>query len=213
MMTGSAIAIPWEAENIPAIVNAWYGGQSAGTAAADVLFGDYNPAGRLPVTFYRKDTDLPGFSNYSMDGRTYRYFKGTALYPFGYGLSFSSFNYAALKLPAKIKTGGTINVTASLTNKGSKDGDEVVQLYVSHPDVKGKAPIRALKGFQRVFLKAGETRSISFGVTPEDLSLVNETDGRLYQPKGKVMISIGGGQPGIALKTTSNALTQTLIVE
>ena len=102
MMTGSAIAIPWEAENIPAIINAWYGGQSAGTAIADVLFGDYNPAGRLPVTFYKSDSDLPGFNDYSMENRTYRYFKGEALYPFGYGLSYTTFKYDQLKIPATV---------------------------------------------------------------------------------------------------------------
>ena len=100
MMTGSAIATPWECENIPAIVNAWYGGQSAGTAIADVLFGDYNPAGRLPVTFYKNDSDLPSFMNYDMTDRTYRYFNGEPLYPFGYGLSYTSFNYSGLKVPA-----------------------------------------------------------------------------------------------------------------
>ena len=104
MLTGSAIATPWESENIPAIVNAWYGGQSAGTAVADVLFGDYNPAGRLPVTFYKSDNDLPGFLDYSMEGRTYRYFKGEALYPFGHGLSYSTFNYSGLQLPKTIET-------------------------------------------------------------------------------------------------------------
>ena len=102
MMTGSALAIPWEDENIPAIINAWYGGQSAGTAIADVLFGDYNPAGRLPVTFYKSDNDLPGFSDYSMTGRTYRYFKGDALYPFGYGLSYTSFTYSGMNVTPQI---------------------------------------------------------------------------------------------------------------
>ena len=105
MMTGSAIAIPWEAENIPAIINAWYGGQSAGTAIADVLFGDYNPAGRLPVTFYKSDKDLPDFNDYSMKNRTYRYFKGEPLYGFGYGLSYTSFKYDQLKMPASLLRG------------------------------------------------------------------------------------------------------------
>jgi beta-glucosidase len=101
MMTGSAIAIPWEAQNVPAIVNAWYGGQSAGTAIADVLFGDYNPAGRLPVTFYKSDSDLPEFGDYTMSNRTYRYFKGKALYPFGYGLSYTTFQYQWNRAPQK----------------------------------------------------------------------------------------------------------------
>lgn len=213
MMTGSAIAIPWEAQHIPAILNAWYGGQSAGTAIADVLFGDYNPAGRLPVTFYRNDSDLPGFSDYSMQGRTYRYFKGTPLYPFGYGLSYTRFRYAGLKMPAVLKAGSKLTITAQLTNTGNRDGEEVVQLYIAHPNARGKAPVRALKGFQRHFLKAGETKQISFTLTSEELSLVSETDGKLYQPPGKVNISIGGGQPGAMPTATSNVLSQLLTIQ
>ena len=138
MMTGSAIAIPWESENIPAIINAWYGGQSAGTAIADVLFGDYNPAGRLPVTFYKSDNDLPGFSDYSMNNRTYRYFKGEALYPFGYGLSYTTFNYDQLKIPATIGKGKNITVSVKSYNTGKTDGEEVVQLYLLHPNPTAK---------------------------------------------------------------------------
>ncbi len=213
MMTGSAIATPWESAHIPAILNAWYGGQSAGTAIADVLFGDYNPAGRLPVTFYSSDKDLPGFSDYTMQGRTYRYFTGKALYPFGYGLSYTSFRYATLKIPAVTRPGNKIRVTVQLTNTGTRDGEEVAQLYIAHPNTKGKAPIRALKGFQRHFLKAGQTIQVSFTLTPEDLSLVNEANGQLYQPKGKISISVGGGQPGVTNPTTSNVLSQPLTIQ
>jgi beta-glucosidase len=212
MMTGSAIAIPWENENIPAIVNAWYGGQAAGTAIADVLFGDYNPAGRLPVTFYKNDNDLPGFSDYSMNNRTYRYFTGEALYPFGYGLSYTNFSYSGLTAPASVAKGKNITVTVIVKNTGKKDGEEVVQLYVTHPDIKDKAPLKALKGFKRIFLKAGETKTISFTLTPEQLSLVNE-DGESYQPKGKMSISVGGGQPGVKNKTTSNSITKQLTIQ
>jgi beta-glucosidase len=123
MMTGSAIAIPWENENIPAIINAWYGGQSAGTAIADVLFGDYNPAGRLPITFYKSDNDLPGFSDYSMNNRTYRYFKGEALYPFGYGLSYTTFKYDMLKAPETVAAGKNVTVSARVMNTGKMDGE------------------------------------------------------------------------------------------
>ena len=210
LMTGSAIAIPWEAENIPAIINAWYAGQSAGTAIADVLFGDYNPAGRLPVTFYKADEDLPGFSDYGMQGRTYRYFKGSALYPFGFGLSYTNFNYSGLKISPPTTTGKKVSVTVKLTNTGNLAGEEVVQLYLSHPDVKSIAPIRALKGFQRVYLKAGESKQINFILNTEDLSLVGETNGQLYLPKGKINISVGGGQPGITNHTTSNVLSQLI---
>jgi len=212
MLTGSAIAIPWEDENIPAIVNAWYGGQSAGTAIADVLFGDYNPAGRLPVTFYKGDNDLPDFSDYSMEGRTYRYFRGEALYPFGYGLSYTNFNYTALKFPKATAKNKKITVSVTVKNTGSIAGEEVVQLYVSHQYIKGKTPVRALKGFKRIALKAGESKLVSFTLTPEELSLVSEDDGKLFQPSGKIMISIGGGQPGVKNKTSGNVLTGTLTI-
>ncbi|MBK7870293.1 MAG: glycoside hydrolase family 3 C-terminal domain-containing protein [Saprospiraceae bacterium] len=212
MMTGSAIAVPWEAQNLPAIVNAWYGGQSAGTAIADVLFGDYNPGGRLPVTFYKNDQDLPDFSSYDMTGRTYRYFKGEALYPFGYGLSYTTFKYNNFKAPNNIQINKNITIQATVTNSGKIDGEEVAQLYISYPGIKGKAPIRALKGFQRIALKAGESKTITFIVTPEELSLVNEK-GESYQPKGKVMISIGGGQPNVKNKTTSNVLIKKVKVQ
>ena len=205
MMTGSAIAIPWESENIPAIVNGWYGGQSAGTAIADVLFGDYNPAGRLPVTFYKSDSDLPGFSDYSMNNRTYRYFNGEALYPFGYGLSYSSFRYDMLKTPATITKGKSITVSARVTNSGKLNGEEVVQLYIRHNGYNGKAPLKALKGFQRISLKAGESRMISFTLTPEQLSVVSEA-GEIFEPGGVIDFSIGGGQPDISNKTTSNVI-------
>jgi beta-glucosidase len=212
MMTGSAIAIPWEDENIPAIINAWYGGQAAGTAIADVLFGDYNPAGRLPVTFYKNDSDLPGFSDYSMNNRTYRYFTGEALYPFGYGLSYTSFNYSGLLAPASLAKGKNISVTATVKNTGKKDGEEVMQLYISYPGVKEKAPLKMLKGFKRISLKAGESKKISFTLTPEQLSLISE-EGKTYQPKGKMNISIGGGQPGVKNKTTSNVVTKQVTIQ
>lgn len=212
MMTGSAIAIPWEDENIRAIVNAWYGGQSAGTAIADVLFGDYNPAGRLPVTFYKGDNDLPGFSDYSMEGRTYRYFKGEALYPFGYGLSYTTFNYSALKLPKAIAKNKKITVSVIVKNTGSRAGEEVVQLYVSHQYIKGKTPVRALKGFKRIALKAGESKLVSFTLKPEELSLASEADGKMFQPSGKIMISVGGGQPGVKNKTSGNVLSNLITV-
>ncbi|PZR28840.1 MAG: glycosyl hydrolase [Citrobacter freundii] len=210
MMTGSAIAIPWENEHIPAIVNAWYGGQSAGTAIADVLFGDYNPAGRLPVTFYKNDSDLPSFSSYDMTGRTYRYFTGEALYPFGFGLSYTTFRYDALSTPSSLNKKNKLSVTVRVTNTGRSSGDEVVQLYLAHLDTKGRKPLRQLKGFQRITLNAGESKLVKFTLTPEQFSLVNETDGSSYVPSGKLLISIGGGQPGVKNTTTSNVLTKEI---
>jgi len=211
MMTGSAIAIPWEDENIPAIINAWYGGQRAGTAIADVLFGDYNPAGRLPVTFYKSDSDLPDFKSYDMTNRTYRYFKGDALYPFGFGLSYTTFKYDMLKIPASSAKNKSIIISARVTNTGKINGEEVVQLYISHQGVNTKAPIRALKSFQRINLKAGETKIIKFELTPEQLSLVDEK-GQMYQPGDKLTISVGGGQPGVKNKTTSNVITGNISI-
>jgi len=213
MMTGSALAIPWENQNIPAIINAWYGGQSAGTAIADVLFGDYNPAGRLPVTFYKSDSDLPSFMEYDMTGRTYRYFRGETLYPFGYGLSYTTFNYSGCRAPASLAKNRKMTVSAMVKNTGEMDGEEVVQLYISHQDVNGKAPLRALKGFQRIALKAGQSKRITFTLTPEQLSLVSEADGKLFQPRGKVTISVGGGQPGITHYTTSNVINKVVMIQ
>jgi beta-glucosidase len=209
MMTGSAIATPWESENVSAILNAWYGGQSAGTAVADVLFGDYNPAGRLPVTFYKADSDLPSFMSYDMSGRTYRYFEGEALYPFGYGLSYTTFRYTNMTVPAQVKKGASTKLAVTVKNTGIRNGEEVLQLYVSHQNANGKAPLKALKGFQRIALKAGESRTISFNLTAEQLSLVDE-NGKLFQPSGKVLISVGGGQPGVKNKTTSNVISKEI---
>src|SRR5205085_627558 len=150
MMTGSAIAIPWEAENIPAIVNAWYGGQAAGQAVADVLFGDYCPSGKLPVTFYKSDNDLPSFEDYSMTNRTYRYFKGDALYPFGFGLSYANFKFSDLKLSkATVGKKESLRAIVTVTNTGKLKGDEVAQLYVTHQGI-AEAPLSALKSFKRI---------------------------------------------------------------
>ncbi|HEY1113912.1 MAG TPA: glycoside hydrolase family 3 C-terminal domain-containing protein [Chitinophagaceae bacterium] len=212
MMTGSAIALPWEAENVPAILNAWYGGQSAGTAIADVLFGDYNPAGRLPLTFYKSDADLPDFNDYSMEGRTYRYFKGAPLYGFGYGLSYTTFAYDGLKVPTSTRTGKKVPVSVRVTNSGKRDGEEVVQLYITHESTAMKVPVRELRGFKRIFLKAGESRVVTFELTPEQLSIAND-QGVMIQPKGKVRISVGGCQPDattVKNKTTTHAVVQVL---
>ena len=211
MMTGSAVAIPWENENIPAIVNAWYGGQSAGTAVVDVLFGDYNPAGRLPVTFYKSDSDLPDFNSYEMTNRTYRYFTGEALYPFGYGLSYTNFRYDMPAIATSVAKGKKLLVTVRVTNSGKMAGEEVVQLYVSSQAKNIKAPLKALKGFQRIKLKAGESKLVKFELTPADLSIVTDK-GELKQISGKINISIGGGQPGVKNTTTSNVLTKSITV-
>ena len=199
MMTGSALAIPWEANHVPAILNAWYGGQYGGEAIADVLFGDYNPSGKLPVTFYAKDSDLPDFNSYDMTGRTYRYFRGKALYPFGYGLSYTDFAYSSLQIPQKYnQTDKEIKVEVTVKNKGEFAGGEVVQLYISHPDQKVLVPLTSLKGFQRVHLKAGESKKLVFRLSDKDLACVDET-GNLTMLPGDISIFIGGSSPVVTL--------------
>ncbi|MFV0328937.1 MAG: glycoside hydrolase family 3 C-terminal domain-containing protein [Dysgonomonas sp.] len=194
MMTGSAIATEWESQNIPAILNAWYGGQDAGTAIADVLFGDYNPSGKLPVTFYEKDSDLPAFNSYEMKNRTYRYFDGQVLYPFGYGLSYTKFEYAPIQMPSSVKAGDNVKVSVNVKNAGKTDGEEVVQLYISYPDGKGQIPLQALKGFERISLKAGESKNVEFNLSPRELGLVDD-NGTLKISAGKRKITIGGTSP------------------
>jgi beta-glucosidase len=196
LMSGSAMAMPWEAENLPAIVNAWYGGQFGGEAIADLLLGKYSPSGRLPLTFYASDKDLPDFDNYNMEGRTYRYFKGTALYPFGYGLSYTHFSYSALQMPKTYaaKKNRTLNVTVTVTNDGERAGDEVVQLYTSYQNEPVLTPITSLKGFKRIHLSAGESKQVSFALSGEDISNVDE-NGALKVLKGTMKIYVGGAAP------------------
>lgn len=204
MMTGSALAIPWEANHVPAILNAWYGGQYGGEAIADVLFGDYNPSGKLPVTFYAKDSDLPDFNSYDMAGRTYRYFQGKALYPFGYGLSYTDFAYSSLQIPRKCnQTDKEIKVEVTVKNKGKLAGEEVVQLYISHPGQKVLVPLASLKGFQRVHLKAGESKKLVFLLSDRDLACVDE-NGHLTMLPGDISIFIGGSSP---VPTLTDSLT------
>ncbi|MGQ1890745.1 glycoside hydrolase family 3 C-terminal domain-containing protein [Thermophagus sp. OGC60D27] len=208
LLNGSALAINWEAEHVPAILEAWYPGQAGGTAIADVLFGDYNPAGRLPVTFYKSVEQLPPFDDYSMNGRTYQYFKGEPLYPFGFGLSYTTFNYSNLVVPDVVEAGKEMTISVEVTNAGKRDGDEVVQLYVSHPGVENTA-LRSLQGFERISLKAGETKTVSFTLKPEQLAVYHPENG-LYVPEGKVMFSVGGTQPNAQDGDKDSAL-ETLI--
>jgi beta-glucosidase len=193
LTNGSALAVNWAQQHAGAILEAWYPGEEGGTAVADVLSGDYNPAGRLPVTFYQSVVQLPPFGNYSMSGRTYRYFTEQPLYPFGYGLSFSSFDYSDAKVSqAKVAADGTVIVSVRVTNASSAPGDEVVQLYLAHPGVEG-APIRALAGFQRIHLDAAGSKTVDFTLRDRDLSIVDESGARRIVP-GAVDVWIGGGQ-------------------
>jgi beta-glucosidase len=194
LLNGSAVAFNWEAANLPAIIEAWYPGQEGGAALADVIFGDYNPAGRLPVTFYKDVKQIPAFDNYDMEGKTYRYFKNTPLYEFGYGLSYTTFKYDIKSIPASIKAGEPVQVEVEVKNTGERDGDEVVQLYVSLPGSKLKTAIRSLQGFNRIHLKAGEAQTVSFTLSPDQIAGRDENN-RAQVTKGKALISVGGKQP------------------
>jgi len=196
LLNGSAVAVNWANEHVSAIVDAWYPGEEGGVALADVLFGDYNPAGRLPVTFYKSVDQLPSFTDYRMQGRTYRYFKGEPLFPFGFGLSYTKFKYDNLKFSAtKVKAGESLTVSADVQNIAVRDGDEVSQLYISHLGTSVPVPIRSLAGISRIFLKAGETRTISFVLTPEQLSVIDDAGRQIVEP-GELMVTVGGKQPG-----------------
>ncbi len=209
LLSGSAVAVNWEAEHIPAIIEAWYPGQAAGTALADILFGTCNPAGRLPVTFYKSADQIPPFSNYNMEGKTYRYFKGEPLFPFGHGLSYTTFAYSSLKLPSSVRAGENVSISVDVKNSGNRSGEEVVQLYVTEPEASAPVPIRSLQGFRRMQLKAGETKTVLFALTPRQLSLIDAELKRIVEP-GTIEISVGGKQPGfkgIADSPTSGFVT------
>ena len=201
--SGSAMAMNWEDQNLPAIVQAFYPGETAGTALTRLLFGDFNPSGRLPVTFYKSEKDIPDFSNYDMQGRTYRYFKGTPLYPFGYGLSYTTFEYNNLQTTETSETSSTVKVTVDVKNSGKVDGEEVVQLYVSNKTAKTEVPIVALKGFQRIKLKKGEQKTVTFTLNPEDFSITNG-DAQQVVEAGTFEIAVGGAVPG------KNSLVKTI---
>jgi beta-glucosidase len=194
LTNGSALAVNWANEHASAILDAWYPGEEGGTAVARTLSGANNPAGRLPVTFYKSVDQLPPFEDYSMKGRTYRYFTGMPLYPFGYGLSYTKFSYSDLKVPkGAVHAGDTVVVEATVTNAGTRAGDEVAQLYLSFPEVAG-APLRALRGFQRVHLQAGASTQVRFELKPRDMSMVTEA-GEPIVAAGEYPVSVGGGQP------------------
>jgi beta-glucosidase len=194
LLNGSALAINWENKNVNAIIEAWYPGQAAGQAIADVLFGDYNPGGRLPVTFYKSIKDLPPFDDYNVSSQTYRYFKGEPLYPFGFGLSYTTFTYENLEVERQFGVGDLVRVAVTIKNTGPFDGDEVAQLYVSNQDKSHSRAIHSLKGFKRIHLKSGELKKVNFVLTPDDFSVFSDKEGKQSIP-GKFEIFVGGGQP------------------
>ncbi len=201
LMNGSALSVNWANENANAIIDAWYAGEEGGTAIAQTLAGLNNPAGRLPVTFYKSVDQLPPFEDYSMKNRTYRYFDGQPLYPFGYGLSYSKFEYSNLKLSeATVNAGDPLNVDVDVKNASERGGDEVVQLYLSFPKVPG-APLHALRAATRINLAGGETHHVHFTLDARDLSGVDSNGDRIVAA-GSYRISVGGGQPGTAASQT-----------
>jgi beta-glucosidase len=194
LMNGSALGVNWADKNLPAIVEAWYPGGEGGTAVAEALAGDFSPAGRLPVTFYKSIDQLPPFDDYSMAKRTYRYFSDEPLYPFGYGLSYTSFTYSHARVDnASVPADGKVVVSVDVNNDGAMAGDEVVELYLTHAGIAG-APLRALKGFQRVHLEPGKQQAVSFELHDRGLSIVDEAGKHRVLP-GAVQVWIGGGQP------------------
>jgi beta-glucosidase len=209
LMNGSALALNWASKNIPAILEAWYPGQDGGAAIADVLFGDYNPAGRLPVTFYKSTDQLPSFEDYNMKGRTYRYFEGTPLYEFGYGLSYTKFKYSNLVAPQSISTDSIIIVSVEVENTGDYAGDEVVQLYLKHKEAQIPVPIHALQGFKRIFLEKGQQKKVEFAILPRQVSVINNENKRVVIP-GNLTIFVGGGQPESTKIKKGEVLTSDL---
>ena len=195
LMSGSALAVNWAQEHAAAVLEAWYPGEEGGTAIAETLTGANNPSGRLPVTFYASLDQLPPFEDYSMQNRTYRYFQGKPLYGFGYGLSYSTFEYSNVKLSSpQLNAGDPLTVQVDVRNTSKVAGDEVAELYLEFPATPG-APARALRGFARVHLAPGERNSVSFTLKPRDLSMVNEQGEHVVAP-GDYTVFVGGAQPG-----------------
>ncbi len=215
LINGSALSINWANDHVPAILTAGYPGQQGGNAIADVLFGDYNPAGRLPVTYYKSTDQLPAFENYDMKGRTYRYFQQKPLYPFGFGLSYTKFKYSNLKLPANVTPEKDFEVLVDVTNIGERDGDEVIELYLKDEKASTPRPILQLEGFERINLKKGETKTVRFTITPRQLSLINKKGQRVIEP-GWFTISVGGKQPDGSEDTQNgrfNVTGKTVLLE
>jgi beta-glucosidase len=202
LTAGSAMAVDWADENIPAILMAWYPGQRGGDAVADVLFGNTNPGGRLPVTFYRERQKLPPFDDYSMEERTYRYFTGTPLYPFGHGLSYTRFEYTDLQLDrAEAAADDTLRVSLKVGNVGARAGDEVVQLYLHPVDSSRPRALKELRGVRRVTLEPGETRSVSFEIVPSrDLRHYDvDRDGYAVDP-GSYEVQVGASSSDVRVR-------------
>ena len=207
LMNGSALSVNWAAQNADAILDAWYPGEEGGTAIAQTLTGDNDPSGHLPVTFYTGVDQLPAFEDYSMANRTYRYFSGKALYPFGHGLSYTRFAYSGLKVAPSLKAGDQLRVDVTVKNSGGRSGEAVPQLYLGFPGAAGQ-PLRALRGINRVALQVGESRTLHFDLSARDLSSVTDAGDRVVAP-GAYQISVGEGQPGTGAAIVQGKFTVT----
>ena len=197
---GSAVALGDLADNVHALLWVGYPGQEGGRAVADLLFGDVSPSGKLPVTFYRSAADLPPYADYRMAGRTYRFFEGEPEFPFGFGLSYTTFAYSDLKLPAKVRAGQPVKVSVVVTNTGSRAGDEVAQCYLTDVEASVPVPLQTLVGFKRVTLNPGQSRRVLFTITPEQLAALDD-DGRPFWEAGEYRVTIGGSSPGARSQT------------
>lgn len=195
LMAGSALAVTWADENVPAIIQAWYPGAEGGRAVASLIFGDYSPSGKLPVTFYRSTDELPDFHDYSMKNRTYRYMQNEPLYPFGYGLSYGAFEYGPVNLSNfRIKTGESITLSINVKNIGRMDSMETVQLYLRDVEASVETPKWQLRGIRKVYLKCGEQAEVSFELDARAMALINDAGKAVIEP-GLFEAYIGGSQP------------------
>jgi beta-glucosidase len=203
LMSGSAVAVNWAQDHVPAIIEAWYPGQASGTAIADVLFGNYNPAGRLPVTFYKSVNDIPPFDDYKMAGRTYRFFNGTPLYPFGFGLSYTTFAYKNIRTSAEsMAKDGSVTVSVDVTNTGTRAGDEVVQLYVRHDGSSVERPKQDLRGYSRVYLAPGETKTVMVRLDAKSLAYWSAGEHRWVVEGEPIRLRVGASSADIRLEKT-----------
>lgn len=212
LQNGSALAVNWAQQHANAVVESWYPGEEGGTAIADTLAGDNNPAGRLPVTFYSSLSQVPGFNDYSMKGRTYRYLFDKPLYGFGFGLSYTNFAYSNLKLPsASVAAGAPVEVEGDVKNTGSVAGDEVIELYLTQPKAVD-TPVRVLAGFTRVHLAPGQSTRIKLTINPRSIGQVDSNGARVILP-GDYTVSLGGAQPGEAASVQAGKFTITGQIE
>ena len=199
LVAGSSMAINWMDENVPAILNAWYPGEQGGNAVAEVLFGDYNPGGRLPLTYYNSLDELPAFDDYSVKNRTYPHFEGKPLYEFGYGLSYTNFKY---KKKSITQSNDTVDITFNLSNVGKYDGDEVAQVYVRYPETGTYMPLKQLKGFSRVHLKKGKSADITISIPKKELRYWDEKTRQFVTPTGEYVFQVGGSSENISIEET-----------